>query len=66
MNKKDFFNDLARLIKDLEHSDQSTVARTEEKEISNPAGRGKKGILKTDYVFRARTGLPQSRKPPRR
>ncbi|TMW72222.1 hypothetical protein [Alteribacter natronophilus] len=66
MNKKDFLSDIARLLKDLEHSDQSTVARSEEKQIKNPAGRGKKGILSTDYVFRARTGLPQSRKPPRR
>jgi hypothetical protein len=57
MKKRDIFNDLKRLITDLEKQEESTVARVEEKEVNIG---GKKEILKTETVFRARTGLPGS------
>ncbi|WP_026691522.1 hypothetical protein [Alteribacter aurantiacus] len=53
--KKDFFQDLGRLLKDLETSDHSMVGRSEEKRIGN---KQTGPTLKTDYTLRARVGLP--------
>lgn len=55
MNKRDFFKDISRLIKDLEHQDRSMVARVEEKEIN--VG-GKKTVMKTETAFKAQVGIP--------
>ncbi|SDO41273.1 hypothetical protein [Alkalicoccus daliensis] len=55
MNKRDFFKDISRLIKDLEHQDRSMVARVEEKEIDVA---GKRAVLKTETSFKAQVGIP--------
>ncbi|WP_078592582.1 hypothetical protein [Evansella clarkii] len=55
MNRKDFFRDISQLIRDLENTDHSTVARVEERKL----GKGKDApVVKTEYAFHAKAGLP--------
>ncbi|TVP82095.1 MAG: hypothetical protein EA344_12095 [Alkalicoccus sp.] len=57
MNKRDFFRDMKQLLTDLKKQDESTVIRSEEKEINLG---GKRPVLKKETVFRARAGIPGS------
>jgi hypothetical protein len=57
VNKRDFFRDMKQLISDLKKQDESTVMRSEEKEINLG---GKRPVLKKETVFRARAGIPGS------
>jgi hypothetical protein len=57
MNKHDFFRDMKQLLTDLKKQDESTVIRSEEKEINLG---GKRPVLKKETFFRARTGIPGS------